>query len=198
MSTVKRAATGAGGDCAVGPRSRGAGRRPGHRCRRLGRAEVAELGLGLLLPRCPRRRRRRRPVPVGAGRRVAWPPVPVARAGPAAGSAPLPAGRRRRLSSPTRLSDTLPCGSMSSTRTSTSSPRSTTSSTLLDPLAAAELGDVEQAVTAREDVDEGAELGDVDDLALVDGADLGLGRVEDQLDAAAGLRRPPRRPWPRW
>src|SRR5688572_1600817 len=41
----------------------------------------------------------------------------------------------------------------------------------LDPLAPAQLGDVDQAVAAREDVHEGAELGDVDDLARVDDAD---------------------------
>ena len=82
---------------------------------------------------------------------------------------------------------TLPWGSMSSTRTSSSSPRLRTSSTRVDALAATDLGDVEQAVAAREDVDERAELGDVDDPARVDGADLGLGRVEDELDAPARL-----------
>ena len=57
----------------------------------------------------------------------------------------------------------------------------------VDALAPAELGDVDQAVAAGEDVDEGTELGDVDDLAGVDVADLGRGRVEDQLDPASGL-----------
>src|SRR5207249_4097804 len=45
----------------------------------------------------------------------------------------------------------------------------------LDPLAAAQLGDVDQAVASREDVHEGAELGDVHHPARVDSADLGLG-----------------------
>ena len=46
---------------------------------------------------------------------------------------------------------------------------------------------MDQAVAAGEDVDEGPELRDVDDPAAVDGAHLGRRRVEDQLDAAAGL-----------
>jgi hypothetical protein len=57
----------------------------------------------------------------------------------------------------------------------------------LDPLARSQLGDVQEAVPPGEDVDEGAELGDVDDLARVDGAYLGARGVEDQLDAASGL-----------
>src|SRR5439155_17455146 len=57
----------------------------------------------------------------------------------------------------------------------------------LDPLALADLGDVEQAIATWEDVNEGAELGDVHDLALVQRADLRLRWVEDQLDAPAGL-----------
>src|SRR5581483_10981214 len=57
----------------------------------------------------------------------------------------------------------------------------------LHALALAQLGDVDQAVAAGEDVDEGTELGDVHHPAVVHGAHLGLGRVEDQLDAAAGL-----------
>src|SRR5690606_1187183 len=52
----------------------------------------------------------------------------------------------------------------------------------VDPLAAAELGDVHQAVAAGEDVDEGAELGDVHDAAGVGAADLGLRRVDDRHD----------------
>ena len=68
----------------------------------------------------------------------------------------------------------------------------------VDALAPTELGDVDQAVTAREDVDERTELGDVHDAALVDRADLGLGRIEDQLDAAAGLGDRRRRPSSRW
>src|SRR4029079_11483647 len=69
---------------------------------------------------------------------------------------------------------------------------------LVDALAATELGDVEQAVAAREDVHERTELGDVHDPAGVDGADVGGGRVEDELDLALGLvygalvRRPER------
>src|SRR5438874_10754811 len=51
----------------------------------------------------------------------------------------------------------------------------------LDALAPAQLGYVHEAVAAGEDVDEGAELGDVHHLAGVHGAHLGLGRVEDQL-----------------
>ena len=71
--------------------------------------------------------------------------------------------------------------------TSISSPRSTHVLDPVDALAATELGDVEQAVTAREDVDERTELGDVDDPALVGLADLGGRRVEDELDLALGL-----------
>src|SRR5207248_4890636 len=57
----------------------------------------------------------------------------------------------------------------------------------VDTLALTQLRDVEQAVTPRKDVHERTELGDVHDLALVGLADLGGGRVEDQLDAATGL-----------
>ena len=89
--------------------------------------------------------------------------------------------------SPASDSETLPCGSISSTRTSTSWPRVTTSSTRSTLRALAEARDVDEAVTAGKDVDEGPELGDVHDLARVDGAHLGRRRVEDQLDAAAGL-----------
>src|SRR5690606_40761884 len=53
------------------------------------------------------------------------------------------------------------------------------SSDLLDPLGAVETGDVEQTVPPREDVDEGAELGDGDDLAVVLGAHLDLWREGD-------------------
>ena len=79
---------------------------------------------------------------------------------------------------------------MSSTRTSISSPSDEHVLDPVDALAAAELGDVEQAVAAREDVDERTELGDVHDPARVDRADLGGGRVEDELDLALGPRRP--------
>src|SRR5208283_3782753 len=47
--------------------------------------------------------------------------------------------------------------------------------------------DVNEAVPAGQDVDEGAELGDVDDSAAVDGTDVRRRRVEDQFDAAASL-----------
>src|SRR5262249_42199054 len=55
----------------------------------------------------------------------------------------------------------------------------------LDTLALTELRDMDQAVTPGEDVDERPELGDVDDLAGIDRADFGLGRIEDELDAPA-------------
>ena len=67
----------------------------------------------------------------------------------------------------------------------------------VDALAATELRDVEQAVAAGEDVDERTELGDVHDLAGVLGAELGGGRVEDQLDPAPRLLDRARRPWSR-
>ena len=58
----------------------------------------------------------------------------------------------------------------------------------VDALAAAQLGDVDQAVAAREDVDERTELGDVDDPARGRSAPTSAGgRVEDQLDLALGL-----------
>ena len=46
---------------------------------------------------------------------------------------------------------------------------------------------MDQAVATREDVDEGAELGDVDDAPLVDRAHLRRRRVENELDTALGL-----------
>src|SRR5690606_33602621 len=52
----------------------------------------------------------------------------------------------------------------------------------LDPLGGVELGDVQQTVGAGEDVHERTELGDVHDLALVLGPDLGLRRVGDLED----------------
>src|SRR5205823_251139 len=57
----------------------------------------------------------------------------------------------------------------------------------LDALAATQLGDVHEAVTAGKDVDEGAELGDVHDLARVRRPHLGLGRIEDEFDATPCL-----------
>src|SRR3546814_17649363 len=44
-----------------------------------------------------------------------------------------------------------------------------------------------RSVAAGEDVHEGTELGDVHDAALVGGADISRGRVEDELDLALGL-----------
>ena len=56
----------------------------------------------------------------------------------------------------------------------------------VDPLAPAQLGDVDQAVAAREDVDEGAELGDVDHPAGVDLAHVGRRRIDDEHDPLLG------------
>ena len=145
---------------AVGRRSRTRGRR-GHRTRCGARRRTR--------PRTTRTRGRRRTRSAGASSRGAAPERAVAD-GRAAGRR----RRHRRLSeggSPAGAGCTLPLRSISSTRTSISSPRSSTSSTAVDPLAAAQLGDVDQAVTAREDVDERTELGDVDDAARVDLAD---------------------------
>ena len=57
----------------------------------------------------------------------------------------------------------------------------------VDASAASDLGDVEQTVTSGQDVDEGAELGDVDDTARVGCADLGRRWIKDQLDLALSL-----------
>src|SRR6478609_8384615 len=57
----------------------------------------------------------------------------------------------------------------------------------VDALAAPDLGDVEQTVTAGKDVDERTELRDVHDAPGVVGAELGRRRVEDELDPAPGL-----------
>ena len=107
----------------------------------------------------------------------------------------LPSARRRRAPvrrrRPTGVRLTLPLSSISSTRTSSSWPSESTSSTALIRLPPAELGDVHEAVAAREDVDERAELGDVDDPAVVHGAELGLGRVDDGQDGRLGLLHPP-------
>src|SRR6266508_2552897 len=62
----------------------------------------------------------------------------------------------------------------------------------IDATPATELGDVDEPVTAREDVDERPELRDVDDAALVDLAELGLGRVDDGEDGGLGLLHSPR------
>jgi len=54
-----------------------------------------------------------------------------------------------------------------------------------------------EPVSPREDVDEGTELGDVHDLARVDGSDVGLGRLDESGRSACGLRRRPETgPWP--
>ncbi len=119
-------------------------------------------------PAPPRRRPRRRlrrqgPALDSAGRRPrsgrspgsAWSPRGRFRPPPS----PRPSPRPFRLSppddatagaSPARERDTLPCGSMSSTRTSTGWPSVEDVLDPLDPLAPADLGDVEQAVPARE------------------------------------------------
>jgi hypothetical protein len=80
---------------------------------------------------------------------------------------------------------------MSSTRTSIVVAEGEHVLDLVDALALAELGDVDQAVAAREDVDERTELGDVHDTARVHLADPGGGRVHDELDLAAGLGHGP-------
>ena len=87
-------------------------------------------------------------------------------------------------------SDTLPCGSMSSTRTSIGWPRVRTSSTWLTRLPPASGESLEMCSRPSrpgQHVDEGPELGDVDHLARVDRADVGRRRVEDERDAPAGL-----------
>ena len=153
--------------------------------------EVAELGADLVVEGVLERD----VLAVAAARRPAVAAAPVAAAhGRRGRGARSPPSRRRRGrrrtrrgASPARRSDTLPFGSTSSTRTSISSPRSSDVLDPVDALAATELGDVEQAVTTREDVDERTELGDVDDLARVGLADLGGGRVEDEPDLALGL-----------
>ena len=108
------------------------------------------------------------------------------RRAPAPGRSPVPARRRPGL----RL--TLPLSSISSTRTSSSWPSVSTSSTALMRAPVAELGDVHQAVAAGEDVDERTELRDVHDAAVVDLAELGLGRVDDGEDRGLRLLHPPR------
>ena len=151
-------------------RGRGRRRRPPPAPRLLGRAEVAELLAGLVVPgvlerhglggrRLAGRRVARRPrsprstavAAVARGRRPPPPPPPPALVA---------------VSSPTSDSESLPLRGRCRRRcTSTSSPRSKHVLDPVDALAAAELGDVEQAVAAREDVDERTELGDVHDPA---------------------------------
>src|SRR3954469_6960122 len=50
---------------------------------------------------------------------------------------------------------------------------------VVDALAFAELGDMDQTVAAGEDVDERPELGDVDHPAYVGRTDIGLRRIDD-------------------
>ena len=61
----------------------------------------------------------------------------------------------------------------------------------VDPPAAAELGDVHEAVAPGKDVDERTELGDVHHPTRVDLAQLGLGRIDDGEDGRLGLLHPP-------
>ena len=57
----------------------------------------------------------------------------------------------------------------------------------LDPVMC-QLRDVHQPVGSRQNIDEGPEVGDLDHRALVDGADLGVGRdLPDQLEGRLGL-----------
>src|SRR5438067_2781217 len=58
---------------------------------------------------------------------------------------------------------------------------------LVDPLAAAELRDVDETVLARHDVYERAELGDLHDLAVELLADLERHRVHEVVDHLHGL-----------
>ena len=115
---------------------------------------------------------------------------------PPAGSPAAPARRRRRRRPAT--SDTLPCGSMSSTRTSTSSPRSTTSSTRSTRLPRPSLEMWTRPSRPGQDVDEGAELGDVDHLARGRPRRPRPWAGRGSSRCAGGPRRPRRRPWRRW
>ena len=139
------------------------------------RTEVAELGADLVVEGVLERHVLTVAVAGRLGRVAAVAAVAAIGRGRLGRGCRRPSPRLAAGAAPARARDTLPFGSTSSTTTSISSPRSTTSSTWSMRLPPPELGDVEQAVTAREDVDEGTELGDVDDPALV------------------GLRRP--RPW---
>ena len=108
---------------------------------------------------------------VGADRGRPPPPPP-----PAADAAPAP--RRSCRRSPGRRRRRRPMRprsrSTSTTRTLTSSPLLSTSSTRLDALAGRDVGDVQQAVGALGELDEGAEGRRLDDLADVLVADLDL------------------------
>ncbi len=58
----------------------------------------------------------------------------------------------------------------------------------IDTAVRVDLGDVQQAVPAGQDVDEGAELGDVDDLTLVLFANFGFRWKRHLQDALLGRR----------
>ena len=144
--------------------------------------------------RRPRRRRPRTGAPFGASD---LPPRPD---DPRPPSLPDDRGRRRpdrigcrprprpmRRRSPTSDSETFPCGSMSSTRTSTGWPSSKTSSTRSTRLPRPIFEMWSRPSRPGKDVDERTELGDVDHLALVGDADLGERRVEDGRDPPPGL-----------
>ena len=80
--------------------------------------------------------------------------------------------------------------STSTTRTEISSPLLSTSSTVADPLAGRDVGDVQQAVRALGELDERAERGRLDDLRgreLVADRDL-LGHRPDAVDQGVALR----------
>ena len=95
------------------------------------------------------------------------PPVPTPRA-PRRSCRRSPGRRRRRTPMRPRSRST------STTRTVISSPLLSTSSTRLDAVARRDVGDVQQAVGALRELDEGAEGGRLDDLAEVLVADLDL------------------------
>ena len=188
LPPTRAASTAAGGGHRRGAASVTAGRRRRPARRRLGRAEVAELLADLGLEGVLERHG-------GLGVAVAAEPVcrSTARRVRSLGRShrsprsPLAGRRSRRRRAPTERERDLAVG------VDVVDPHLELVAEvedvldLVDALAAAELGDVDQAVAAREDVDERTELGDVHDPALVDWPDLGRGRVEDQLDLAPGL-----------
>ena len=96
----------------------------------------------------------------------------------AAGSAFCLASRSSPVSWSTTFIDrrTLPRSSKPSSLTLTLSPSLTTSVVLCDALVR-ELGDVDEAVLGAEEVHEGAEIDDLDDLAVVDLADFGSSTI---------------------
>ena len=134
----------------------------------------------------PSRRRRGRPEAPSRADRSREPASPLAE--------PSRAASRRREPPPSGAeasdSDTLPCGSMSSTRTSTAWPSVSTSSTLLMRLPPASDDSFEMCSRPSRP---GSTFTKAPNLVMlttlpgVDRADLGGGRVEDQRDAATGL-----------